>query len=324
MEQIINLVSEAPFLVKLFIAYAMILILVFLGNLIGQLINSNYFKRDFFKESIKLSFWILLISIFLTGCAWLFFRGWKVFYIISFACGVFYILTIVRCISPEPKEHEDKAKDGTSTKSNSSYSRSSYRPIAYTSRPVYRSSFTESTKPSATLPKPSNQSPKVVPVILPESKSQQPTDTPAGFHGNMADIENKVRNGISVRLDYQLCWSRIDNALKMASKSGAKITFYNIPPIRSNTVCNMIAIAKQAPGLVYFEESILAGSEAEQLAASGACFTCDCSSGSSCIRNIAANARKSNGRIIFVNSSRLDYTAIRNIKEAGGDNIEIK
>ena len=67
MEQIIILVSEAPFLVKLFIAYAMILILVFLGNSIAQLINSNYFKRDFFMVSIKLSFWILLISIFLTA-----------------------------------------------------------------------------------------------------------------------------------------------------------------------------------------------------------------------------------------------------------------
>lgn len=317
MEQIITLLSGAPFLVKLLLAYAMMVIFVIIGDRIR-------FKELEFVQSLKISCMVLLVAFFLYCLGWLFFRGWKVFYFITCVCGVIYVLSSIKDHIKDSLEQKAKANAKASAKSTSSYSSSSYSSSAYSSRPTYHTSSVSSPKPVASTPKPSNPAPKVVPVFLPDSKPQQPTDTPAGFSGNMTGIENKLRDGISVRLDYQLCWNRMSSALKMASKSGAKVTFYNIPRIQNNTVSNLIELAKQTPGLVCFEGNILAGFEAKALAASGACFTCDCSNGSSTLPDIAANARKSNGHITFVNCSRLNSTEIKNIKAAGGDNIEIK
>ena len=83
-------------------------------------------------------------------------------------------------------------------------------------------------------------------------------------------------------------------------------------------------IASQAPGLIIYDIVIEAGFEAKELAASGACFTCDCSNRSSIIPDIAKAAKENKGYVMFVKFNKLDSSVLNKIRELGRYNIEFQ
>ena len=161
----------------------------------------------------------------------------------------------------------------------------------------------------------------VVPVIKSRTTDKMDSLTPS----NMRDVENRLRNGVDVKLDFEKTYSKISEALRIIKHSGAKIIFCNINnPKQNGTLGNMMRIASRAPSLIVYEIVIEAGFEAKKLASSGACFTCDCSNRSSVIPDIAKAAKENKGYVIFVKSENLDPSILKRIRELGGNNIEIK
>ena len=159
-------------------------------------------------------------------------------------------------------------------------------------------------------------------VVVPISKSQIDgrTDSPLA-PSNMTTIENKLRDGINVKLDFNKTYNKIDKSLKIIKNSGAKITFCNMNPKQRATLDNMRSIAAQIPGLIIYDVAIEAGFEAEELAASGACFTCDCSNRSTCIPNIAKAAKEGKGHVIFINCKGLGSFQLKQLRELGGTHV---
>lgn len=174
-------------------------------------------------------------------------------------------------------------------------------------------------------PKSSETKSNVKPVVVPIIKSRTNEKVDSIAPSNMTDVENKLRNGIDVKLDYDKTYSKISEALRIIKKSGAKITFCNIKnPKQGGTFGNMKRIASQAPGLIIYDIVIEAGFEAKELAASGACFTCDCSNRSSIIPDIAKAAKENKGYVMFVKFNKLDSSVLNKIRELGGYNIEFQ
>jgi len=68
--------------------------------------------------------------------------------------------------------------------------------------------------------------------------------------------------------------------------------------------------------LTIYDVVIDAGFEAKELVASGACFVCDCSNGSTCIPDIAKAAKEGKGHVTFINCNS---PHIKQIRELGGD-----
>ena len=108
----------------------------------------------------------------------------------------------------------------------------------------------------------------------------------------MTKIENRLCDGINVKLDFDKTYAKVDKSLEIIRSSGTKITFCNMNPRKRATLDNMKSMAAQVPGLLIYDIVIEAGFEAEELAASGACFTCDCGNKSTNIPNIAKAAKK--------------------------------
>lgn len=141
---------------------------------------------------------------------------------------------------------------------------------------------------------------------------------------NMTNIENKLSDGISVKLDFNETYTKIDKSLRIIKSSGAKITFCNINPKESATLDNMRRIAAQAPGLIIYDVVIDAGFEAMKLAESGACFVCDCSNGSTIIPDIAKAAKDGKGHVTFINCNGLQSYRLKQIRELGGAYVEFQ
>ena len=85
-------------------------------------------------------------------------------------------------------------------------------------------------RPSSPNKKPKNSETKsnVKPVVVPIIKSRTNEKLDSIAPSNMTDVENKLRNGIDVKLDFDKTYSKISEALRIIKHSGAKITFCNI------------------------------------------------------------------------------------------------
>lgn len=165
----------------------------------------------------------------------------------------------------------------------------------------------------------------IKPVVIPSSKQHVVSKSNDSLApSNMLQVENLLLKGVGVKLDFSKTYSKINRALENAKKSGAKITFCNANPKQSAILENMKRIAQQAPGQIVFDSIVAAGIEAEALAKSGACFTCDCGNGSSQILNISKAAKESKGYVTFINCQKLGSTMIKQIHDLGGNNIEVK
>ena len=301
MQNLLNVIESLPIWAKILIPFFLSVVC----NLIFVIIKygtKNVTIIDDIKTGIKLVFTGLVLYIafiIIVGIAQLVLNMWNI-HIWSFVTNHIWTLfsVFIVCmyiyVAFFPKKHKS--------------TNFSYRPSSPNKKP--KNSETKS-----------NVKPVVVPII--KSRTNEKLDSIAP--SNMTDVENKLRNGIDVKLDFDKTYSKISEALRIIKHSGAKITFCNIKnPKQGGTFGNMKRIASQAPGLIIYDIVIEAGFEAKELAASGACFTCDCSNRSSIIPDIAKAAKENKGYVMFVKFNKLDSSVLNKIRELGGYNIEFQ
>lgn len=305
MESLLNMVESLPIWVKISIP--------FIGTII------YYVTYDLIKcglthisvvDDIKLSIKTVIFNIpayicvlIILGIAQLVLNIWDIHiwsFIIKHVWTLFYIFLILMHVYVATTPNKSK---GTSH---------SYR----TNLPTYKN------RSNYSLPATKNS---VKTVVVPISKSKIDGNTNNTLApSNMADIENRLRDGINVKLDFNKTYDKIDKSLKIIKSSGAKITFCNINPKQRIPLYNMMSIAAQAPGLIIYDFVIEAGFDAEKLAASGACFTCDCSNGSTIIPDIAKVAKESKGHVTFINYKGLQPHRLKQTRESGGTHVEFQ
>lgn len=313
MEQILHFIGSTPGWAKFVIPYVLMAITVY--SFSCWCVRSSW---KVVKDSLKHSFFMYLFCLSTFTIVWLLLKwlGSGTKFIDWMVDNTFLSLLIYECLfmvgfflyiifSPS---------DSTIGKSTSAYR--THRPS--TSRPAASRPTTShfSTTPTETRPTAPAQRPRVVPVATPQ-KSKDPLGPV-----NMTNIENQLEKGISVRLDFEPNYARINRAVQLMKKSGAKITFYNLDKVMNYS--NLIHTAKLAPGQIIYEQVFPANLNAIGLAESGACFTCDCKDHSTAIKDIAKAAKRGGGLVTFVNVSWMGTFEMKDLRESGGSHVEFK
>jgi hypothetical protein len=302
MENLLAMFESSPIWIKIFIPFVGAILYFLIYDIVKNGIKSVTFFEDV-KIAVKMVFLGMLMYaaiIVIIGLAQLILSMFDL-HIWQFAMNhkwiIFYILLIILLVYAKFSDGEKQIKiiSGKGSKS------SSYKRIP--------------SKTNSTINK------KVTPIVVPVKKTALKNES-VSF--SMTDVESQLRKGIDVKIDFDKSYSKINESLKIINNSRAKITFFNVNPKQSAILENMKRIAMQAPGLIIFDAVIDAGFEAESLASSGACFTCDCSNRSSTIPEIAKAAKESGGYVMFVNYKGLDSSTIKKVREFGGYSIEFQ
>lgn len=301
MESLLNMVESLPIWVKILIPF----VGSFIYYVAYDLIKCGL-KHIKVVDDIKISIKTVLYNIpayisviIILGIAQLVLNIWDIHiwpFIIKHVWILFYVFLILVHVYVEITPNKSK-------ESSHSYKSSSPTPNSVSSKPL------PITKKSVKT--------VVVPITPKTDGARNNPLAPS----NMTNVENKLRDGINVKLDFNETYTKIYDSLRIIKSSGAKITFCNMNPKRSATLDNMRRIAAQAPGQIIYDVVIDAGFGAKELAISGACFTCDCSNGSICIPDIAKAAKEGKGHVTFINCKS---SHIRQISELGGTYVELQ
>ena len=326
MENILQFIGSTPFVLKFIISYLFFVILdcIYVRYCYRHV---KKFEWDEVKEVLSLSkygflicgvsFWVvyflfkivleailgeLQFFTWISNNTFLTFLLWEGIFLVGYDKYLDY------------RDYRDSRK--SSDYSYSSYHSSTSRTTTTRYSVTHSESTPSSTKRQTTSIQPNRPNKRVAPI----NEQSAPKD-PIGSV-NMTNYENQLEKGISIRLDFEPNYTRIEKAVRIMKKTGAKITFYNLDKIRSYD--NFISTAKKAPGQIVFERIFPADLGVIKLAEAGACFTCDCKDHSTTIPNIAKAAKRGGGFVTFINCSWIDSFRMKELRELGGSHVEFR
>lgn len=166
--------------------------------------------------------------------------------------------------------------------------------------------------------------PVIVPAHVSTNKKAEakPMNRPIN-RKNLTEIINNLRKGIGQEISMRdYCDTDISELVNNAGKFGTKLSLKDCYLVSS--IRQLANVARNGKGFVYVDNVIEAGSDAEELADKGICFTMDCKNRSTSIKNIVEKAKKANGKIVLINCRNMSSNAISELRSIGKDNIEIK
>lgn len=162
----------------------------------------------------------------------------------------------------------------------------------------------------------------VKPVVSPDRRRSKQAESVCLSPKNITTISNDVSKGISTAVSFK-SYNQHDivRLAVLAAKSGAIITLRDLDKVQTDTLAG---ITKEAPGHVYLDKVVDAGFDAEKLARSGACFTCNCKNRSTSITEVARCAAQGKGRVTLTNCRWMSSSEMSKLRSLGGRFIEIQ